>query len=291
MSLRSNEKGFTLIELLIVIAIIGFIAAAVLVAVDPVRRIQDSRDTQRWSETNAILNAILNWQVDNVQAYDGVGTSTFQTYTVTLTGVAGDAAVEIEGIEESVPFDTDLTTTAADLAAAIEATTTYGTVDVSATSAGAVVTIVGDDAGVPFTVEDTSSGGMTGTVAETIEALVGSGIDSSQNTIQVIVSDAIGIDCDTPATAPACPDGLAYGTLSTSAGVGCVANLSDLSPDYLAEVPTDPITGVPTESPDNLAIGTTNTGYFINKVGNGNNKRLSVGSCYGEQTDTIYIQR
>jgi prepilin-type N-terminal cleavage/methylation domain-containing protein len=66
-----NRKGFTLIELLIVIAIIGFLAAAILVAVDPVRRIQEARDARRSSEVNAILNAILNKQVDERAIYDG----------------------------------------------------------------------------------------------------------------------------------------------------------------------------------------------------------------------------
>jgi prepilin-type N-terminal cleavage/methylation domain-containing protein len=66
-----NRQGFTLIELLIVIAIIGILAAAVLVAVDPVARIQDARNARRWSESNAILNAILNKQVDDRALYAG----------------------------------------------------------------------------------------------------------------------------------------------------------------------------------------------------------------------------
>jgi prepilin-type N-terminal cleavage/methylation domain-containing protein len=70
-----NRKGFTLIELLIVIAIIGILAAAILVAVDPVRRIQASRDARRSSETNALLNAVLNKQVDD-RALDNGGTGT-----------------------------------------------------------------------------------------------------------------------------------------------------------------------------------------------------------------------
>jgi len=66
-----RQKGFTLIELLIVIAIIGFLAAAILVAVDPVKRIQSARDAKRWSEVNGILNAILNKQVDDKATYNG----------------------------------------------------------------------------------------------------------------------------------------------------------------------------------------------------------------------------
>jgi len=68
---HNRDQGFTLIELLIVIAIIGFLAAAILVAVDPVKRIQDARNARRWSEVNGILNAILNKQVDDRAVYGG----------------------------------------------------------------------------------------------------------------------------------------------------------------------------------------------------------------------------
>jgi len=66
-----QNKGFTLIELLIIIGIIGFLAAAILVAVDPVRRIQEARDSKRWAEVNALLNAILTKQVDERSYFEG----------------------------------------------------------------------------------------------------------------------------------------------------------------------------------------------------------------------------
>ena len=66
-----NRQGFTLIELLIVIAIIGILAAAVLVAVDPVSRIQDARNSRRSAEVYAILNAVLNKQIDDRTLYTG----------------------------------------------------------------------------------------------------------------------------------------------------------------------------------------------------------------------------
>jgi len=59
------KKGFTLIELLIVIAIIAIIAGAVLVAMNPAKRICDANNGQRWEETNSILSAIQQYVVDN----------------------------------------------------------------------------------------------------------------------------------------------------------------------------------------------------------------------------------
>ena len=61
---KSVAKGFTLIELLIVIGIIGILAAIILVAVDPAKRLKQSRNARRSAEANAILNAILNYTVD-----------------------------------------------------------------------------------------------------------------------------------------------------------------------------------------------------------------------------------
>lgn len=68
---NARRKGFTLTELLIVIGIIGFLAAAIFVAVDPVKRIQNARDTRRSSEARAILSALLKKQVDDRASYDG----------------------------------------------------------------------------------------------------------------------------------------------------------------------------------------------------------------------------
>ena len=66
---KLNNAGFTLIELLIVIAIIGILAVAAFVALDPLTRFQDSRDATRWQDVVAILDAIKVDQVDNKGAY------------------------------------------------------------------------------------------------------------------------------------------------------------------------------------------------------------------------------
>ncbi|MFH2062853.1 MAG: type II secretion system protein [bacterium] len=187
---KQQSKGFTLIELLIVIGIIGFLAAAVLVAVDPVRRIQDSRNAQRWSEVNSILNAVLKKQVDDRALYNG---------------------------ESTAPIVTHATN------------------------------------------------------------------------VQVIVDDDTGIVCNAIGTRPGCDQVLD----TAAANKNCVANLSGLLPDYIAEVPTDPAdaactsgSGCTTEG--GLAVGDTNSGYYIHRT-TGN--RIEIGSCQPEQSATINVKR
>ncbi len=58
-------KAFTLIELIIVIAIIAILAAAIFVAIDPARRLHESRNARRWSDVTTILDAVIKYQVDN----------------------------------------------------------------------------------------------------------------------------------------------------------------------------------------------------------------------------------
>lgn len=52
------QKGFTLIELLIVIAILGVLAAGVLVAIDPVEQLNRGRDSSRKSAITQLGRAI-----------------------------------------------------------------------------------------------------------------------------------------------------------------------------------------------------------------------------------------
>jgi prepilin-type N-terminal cleavage/methylation domain-containing protein len=183
-----NRKGFTLIELLIVIAILGILAAAVLVAVDPVGRIQESRDARRWSESNAILNAVLNKQVDDRAYY-------------------------------------------------------YGT-----TSAPVY-----------------------------------------EDSWQIIVSDDAGIDCANAADRPGCDQNMFVD------GKECVANLSSMVPDHIAEIPVDP-RGFGTDGPcvsgcmfnGALDLGLKNSGYYIHRTPD---QRIEIGACAPEGDSPISVTR
>jgi prepilin-type N-terminal cleavage/methylation domain-containing protein len=59
------KKGFTLIELLIVIAIIGVLAGAVLLALNPAARIKSANDATVKSNISAIQNAVTLYLSDN----------------------------------------------------------------------------------------------------------------------------------------------------------------------------------------------------------------------------------
>lgn len=59
------KAGFTLIELLIVIVIIATLAVTVFVALDPAKRLKDTRDARRTSDVQSILTAIHQSIVDD----------------------------------------------------------------------------------------------------------------------------------------------------------------------------------------------------------------------------------
>lgn len=75
-----KKKGFTLIELLVVMAIIAALAVVIFVALNPVQRLKDARDSKRISDVESILTAIHQSIVDNKGTLPtGLSTSMFET--------------------------------------------------------------------------------------------------------------------------------------------------------------------------------------------------------------------
>ncbi len=94
MKTKLNHKGFTLIELIIVIAIIAILAAAIFVAIDPARRLHESRNARRWSDVTNILDAVVKYQVDGGGThYSTVAALTAGNYhTIGTCASGGDSA-------------------------------------------------------------------------------------------------------------------------------------------------------------------------------------------------------
>lgn len=60
-----QKKGFTLLEILLVIAVIGILAAIVLIAINPNRQLAQARDAIRQSDITIIQKALDQYLIDN----------------------------------------------------------------------------------------------------------------------------------------------------------------------------------------------------------------------------------
>ena len=265
MHTQHNSKGFTLIELLIVIGIIGFLAAAVLVAVDPVKRIQDSRDARRYSETNAILNAILTKQVDDRALYSGhtaapiltQAGANVQVIVNDDTGIVCNAAATRPGCNKALD-------TAAANKNCVANLSSIGTGLGTASSSGTNVTGSSTSFDTQVVAGDTLTSAATSTC-----------------TVQTVTSATAIVCSNTPSPVFA-------GTYTITH-----ANAA-IFPTYIASIPQDPAGGTPCLAAGscttlgNLAIGTTNSGYYIARTA-GN--RIEIGACKPEQATAISVKR
>ena len=110
---KTNEKGFTLIEILVVIAILGILAVVTIVALNPVKRFQDARNSRRREDVNAILQAISVYSIDNEGAFPTIGGAALQTLTIAqgaaTCGAAGACdATDLDGLDpyiSTIPND------------------------------------------------------------------------------------------------------------------------------------------------------------------------------------------
>lgn len=105
----SRKSAFTLVEILIVIAILAILAVVTFVVINPAQRINDSNDTRRREEVNAILNAINLYQVDNTGAAPTASSAALPTVTTANIMTAGADATDLDGIAPtyiaSIPTD------------------------------------------------------------------------------------------------------------------------------------------------------------------------------------------
>ncbi len=91
-----SRKGFTLIEILIAVGIIAILAAIVIIAINPARQFQRARDSQRWSDVNAILNGVHQRMVDNKGSFaEGTTCDALPATVMSITSTAGANNVDL----------------------------------------------------------------------------------------------------------------------------------------------------------------------------------------------------
>lgn len=103
---NSGEKdcGFTLIELLIVIVIIASLAVTIFVALNPVKRLADSRDARRRTDVESILTAIHEYFVDNAVYPAGLSTGMTEKQIGTC-GTCVNLTSQLSSYLSTIPMD------------------------------------------------------------------------------------------------------------------------------------------------------------------------------------------
>ena len=61
----SGSQGFTLLEILLVVAAIAILAGIVIFAINPAKQLADTRNAQRRTDINTLLNAVHQYAIDH----------------------------------------------------------------------------------------------------------------------------------------------------------------------------------------------------------------------------------
>ncbi|MDO8482880.1 MAG: prepilin-type N-terminal cleavage/methylation domain-containing protein [bacterium] len=82
---HSKNSGFTLLEILLVVAAIGILTSIVIVAINPNKQLGVTRNAERQTDVNTILNAVYQYSIDN----NGFIPSTITASTTEICAVGG----------------------------------------------------------------------------------------------------------------------------------------------------------------------------------------------------------
>lgn len=105
---QNLRKGVTLLELILVIAIIAILFAAIFVALDPARRLNESRNSRRWTDVGAIANAVAKYRIDNGGThYTTVDALTPDDYAELGTGTSCTQGTNLAAVCDNSPTGSD----------------------------------------------------------------------------------------------------------------------------------------------------------------------------------------
>ena len=96
---KSNQGGFTLIELLVVIGILAILLAITLIAINPNKHFQSSRNAQRSSNVSSILDAIYEYE----SGHNGNVPPSLSDVSTTAEPLAKTASVTASATSFSTP--------------------------------------------------------------------------------------------------------------------------------------------------------------------------------------------
>jgi len=63
--MNKNKQAFTLLEILLAVAALVILAGIVILAINPGKQLADTRNSQRWMDTNTVLNAVYQYSIDH----------------------------------------------------------------------------------------------------------------------------------------------------------------------------------------------------------------------------------
>ena len=97
-----NKKGFTLVELLVVVAILGILMVAVVLAINPVEIMKKGRDSTRLSDMDTLRKAVDLAVADGAILTTATGDSVSGTRVSTGTGWV---ALDVSDYLPTLPID------------------------------------------------------------------------------------------------------------------------------------------------------------------------------------------
>lgn len=93
-----------MIEILLAIGILAILATATIIAINPARQFAEARNTQRWNDVHAIVNAVYQYAVGHKGAFPPeIPTGDNMSY-VCLTGVNDCGGISLESITNNSKY-------------------------------------------------------------------------------------------------------------------------------------------------------------------------------------------